>query len=120
MSPRRNHFPRDLHLLIFQPVLMLVMMVALSSILFPLINGIRHPSPSGWLIAFYIATSAALLGTGLLFFAKLPQYRAGSFWRLGFRHLPALHQRLYRLAFLLIVPSCLALLLLLMLGARVR
>jgi hypothetical protein len=120
MSPRRNLFPPDLHILMFQPVLLLVLITALSSVLLPIINGIRHPSVNGWLTTFYIAASVALLGTALLFVAKLPQYRAGNFWQVGFRHLPPSHQRRYRLAFVLIVPSCLALLSLLALVARVR
>lgn len=119
MSSLRQHFPPDLLALIFQPVLILV--VALGpGLLLSAITGLRQPSAFGWIAAFYAATSTAILGIVLLFFAKLPQYRAGSFWRVGFRHLPPSHQHLYRFAFLLIVPSCLVLLVLLPIAACVR
>lgn len=58
------------------------------------------------------------MGTVLLFFAKLPQYRAGDFLRVGCRHLPPTQQRLYRGAYWLIIPSLVVLLALLSVGGR--
>jgi hypothetical protein len=86
--------------------------------LFPTINLLRHPTGLTWLWTFGIATGAALLGTVLLFVAKLPQYRTGIFLRLGARHLPPREQRLYRVSFWLIVPSVLVLVALLFASHR--
>ena len=105
--------------LLIQPLVIAAFAIAFS-LLFPIVSAVRHPSASGWFTTFYVATGASIVGALLLFFAKLPQYRAGIFWRIGFRHLPPFHQRLYRFAFLLLVPSCLALLILILLASHVR
>ena len=119
MTPHRNHFPQDMLALLVQPLVIAAFAIAFGSLL-PIIFAVSHPSASGWFTTFYIATGASVFGALLLFFAKLPQYRAGIFWRIGSRHLPPFHQRLYRFAFLLLVPSCLALLILIPLAPRVR
>jgi hypothetical protein len=119
MSTHRGRFPPDMAVLLLPPIILVVMLVALS-FLFPFFNAVRHPTPAGWLVALYLATAGATIGTILLFCAKLPQYRSGIFFRFGPSHLPLRSQRLYRLAYRFIVPSCLALLILLMIASRVR
>src|SRR6476659_3902647 len=107
MKPR-NLFPLDLAALLSFPITALAVMLLMQP-LFPVIHWLRHPTPVAWLWALGAATVAAIIGTALLFIAKLPQYRAGIFLRVGSQHLPPRHQRLYRAAFWLIVPSILVL-----------
>ena len=119
MKPQRNNFPPDMLALLFQPLVVVALAIAFS-FLFPIVSAVRHPTVGVWFTTFYVATAVSFIGALLLFLAKLPQYRAGIFWRVGSRHLPPFHQRLYRLAFLLLVPSCIALLTLILLAPRVR
>ena len=119
MNSRWKHFPKDMAALLFQPLGCLTVAVTIGYV-FRVVSAIRHPTVSGWLLTFHVATAVSIVGVILLLLAKLPQYRSGVFWRIGFRHLSPFHQRLYRLAFLLIVPSCLALLILIPLASRVR
>jgi hypothetical protein len=99
-------------------MIMAVIATALG-FLFPLFNAVRHPTPSAWLATFYAASTGAAIGVVLLFCGKLPQYRAGIFFRFGSAHLPPRSQRLYRLAYVFIVASCLIFLMLLMSLSRV-
>jgi hypothetical protein len=67
----------------------------------------------GELIApFWIALSVATLGVLLLFWAKLPLYRERRFFSFGSRSLPAKSVPIYRVAYVLLIPSVLFLLLL--------
>lgn len=94
--------------------LVIVLAVALlMEAFFPVIPWLRHPTALAWLWALGVATATSLFGLVLLFRAKLPQYRAGHFFRVGSRDLPPRGQRLYRTAFWLIVPSIIVLLALL-------
>lgn len=86
--------------------------------LFPVFNWMRHPTALPWLWALAISTGAAIVGTVLLFLAKLPQYSAGIFFQVGPRHLPRAQQRLYRRAFWLIIPSLFVLLALLFVAGQ--
>jgi hypothetical protein len=104
----RNQFPLDWAALLSVPLISV-----LIGSLFPIINWFRHPTAHSWLWAVGIATCTSLLGAVLLFFAKLPQYRAGIFLRVGCQHLPPRQQRLYHASFWLIVPSIFVLLALL-------
>jgi len=105
--------------LLSQPVIVITMVIAIS-FLFPIFNALRHPTPAGCLTVLYIATGTAAVGIVLLFCAKLPQYKQGVFLRFGASGLPPRSQRLYRLAYRLIVPSCPALLVLLAIASGVR
>jgi hypothetical protein len=104
----RHWFPPDLAALLFSPIIMTAVSLLLGS-LFPMIHRLRNPTPHAWLWALGIATSTSILGIVLLFVAKLPQYRAGIFLRVGSHHLPPRHQQLYRLSFSLIIPSVIVL-----------
>ena len=119
MSTRPGRFPPDLAIFLRGPIIMAVIAIALG-LLFPLFNLVRHPTPSAWLATFYAAFIGAALGVVLLFCAKLPQYRAGIFFRFGSSRLPPWSQRLYRLAYVFIVASCLILFMLLTNGSRIR
>ena len=119
MNSSRGRFPQDLLIILLQPLLC-IPIILLSGAMLPLMGAIRHPSSAGWLMAFEIATTTALIGTLLLFLAKLPQYRSRIFWRIGSRDLPPQHQRLYRLAFLLLIPSLLTLAALVPLASRIH
>jgi len=94
------------------PVMMLAAMLLVAPMT-PVINWLLHPTSVAWLWALGIATGTSILGTVLLFLAKLPQYRAGIFFRIGSHGLPERQQRLYRISFWLIVPSIVVLLALL-------
>ncbi len=107
-----NWFPLDLAALLFSPIIIAAVALLMGS-LFPVISWLRHPTPVSWLWALAIATGTSIVGVVLLFLAKLPQYRAGIFWRVGSQHLPPLQQQLYRASFWLIVPSVIVLLALL-------
>jgi hypothetical protein len=48
---------------------------------------------------FWIGLGLGLLGTVLLFFARLPLYRQRRFWTLGPGALPRFHRKLYWLAY---------------------
>ena len=107
MKPR-NWFPVDVAALLSFPITLLAVMLLMQPV-FPVINWLRHPTPVAWLWVLGTATLSAIVGTALLFVAKLPQYRAGIFLRVGCHHLPPRHRRLYHAAFWLIVPSILIL-----------
>lgn len=104
----RDWFPLDLAALLFSPIIFGAVALLMGS-LFPMINWLRHPTPLSWLWALGIATGTSLLGMVLLFLAKLPQYRAGVFLRVGCHHLPPRQQQLYRISFWFIIPSVLIL-----------
>jgi hypothetical protein len=115
MTHRRGLFPRDLLALLLQPVLT-VATALLLPFCFGVAQTIRHPvvSPT----AFHVATTGAIFGAVLLLFAKLPQYRAGVFFRVGYRHLPRHCQGRYQLAFIVIVPSILTMIVLVWFAVR--
>lgn len=106
----RNRFPLDLSVLLF-PIPFLIVSLLMAP-LFAIVNWLRHPTPSAWLWAVGIASCTAVFGTVVLFVAKLPQYRAGIFLRIGSQHLPIREQRLYLISWWLIVPSIFVLLVL--------
>ena len=115
----RHWFPLDLAALLSFPLVVLGISLPMA-FLFPAINWLRHLTALPWLWALGIATATSLLGTVLVFLAKLPQYRAGIFLRVGSRDLPPREQRFYRASFWLIVPSIIALFALLSAAQRFR
>jgi len=54
---------------------------------------------------FIVAVGMGLIGTGLLFAARLPLYRQRKFFSIGPRELDACHRKLYKAAYIFIVPS---------------
>ena len=113
----RSQFPADLALAVF-PYIIVFAIILTTEVTLPLINWFRHPTPTPWLWAVCITLGASLLGASLLFMAKLPAYRGGHFLRIGKRHLPARHQRLYVASFRIIIPALLALATLVVAGQR--
>jgi len=113
----RHWFPLDMAALVSTPLIIIGISFLMDS-LFPVIHWLRHPTGLAWLWALGMATGTSILGTGLLFLAKLPQYRAGILLRVGSRHLPPREQRLYRASFWLIVPSIVVLFALLSAAGR--
>ncbi|MEP6671112.1 MAG: hypothetical protein ABJF10_18270, partial [Chthoniobacter sp.] len=113
----RHWFPLDLSALLSIPLVVLGISFLMGA-LFPAISWFRHLTGLPWLWALGIATGTSFLGTLLLFLAKLPQYRAGIFLRVGSHHLPPREQRLYRVSFWLIVPSIVVLFALLPAAAK--
>lgn len=113
----RTQFPTDLFELFLFPLMLMVAM-SVTFALSPLISWFRHPTPTAWLCAVGLALGASLLGTVLLFMAKLPGYRAGRFLRIGRRHLPVRQQRPYVVSFRIIIPAVLTLTALLAAGQR--
>ncbi len=113
----RNGISPDMAALLFSPIIILAVSL-LMGLAVPIITWFRHPTGVAWLWTLGIATGTSILGTILLFLAKLPQYRAGIFLRFGSQHLPPRQQRLYRLSFWLIVPSVVVLLALLSASQR--
>lgn len=105
----RHWISPDIAMLVFSPILLLAISL-LTGLSYPIVTCLRHPSALAWLWALGVATSTSFIGIMFLFFAKLPQYRAGILLRVGCQHLPSRQQRLYRLSFWLIVPSIVVLL----------
>jgi hypothetical protein len=104
----RNSFPSDWKVMLILQLSVPVVALLLGTV-FVVLGWLSHPTAAAWLWAFGLATGVSLIGTALLFLAKLPQYRAGVFFCLGCRHLPPRQQRLDRTSFWLIAPSILVL-----------
>src|SRR6266850_1201888 len=81
----------------------------LGAMALPALNALRH---GAWVRAFWVSLAVAVLGAGLLFWARLPLYREGRFFSFGPRALPPSSVRVYRAAYALLIPSVLFLLLL--------
>ena len=101
----RNQFPSDLFLLLVFPILLVVLASVGIEAISPLISWFLHPTPTPWLWAVGASLGASIARALLLFIAKLPGYRAGHFLRIGSRHLPASHRRLYATSFRIIIPA---------------
>ncbi len=67
-----------------------------------------------FIVAACVGFAVALAGTATLFRARLPLYRQGKFFLFGSRMLPPESQKLYRVAYALLIPSIIYLTLLLM------
>lgn len=80
----------------------------LSGMLLPLIARFKSGNVIG---IFYSALALGVLGTVLLFFARLPLYRKRQFLTFGPGQLSGIHRRLYWLAYLFVAVSILLLVL---------
>lgn len=81
----------------------------LAAMLLPTLNALRH---GAWTEAFWVALTVAVVGACLLFWARLPLYRQRRFFAFGSRALPPTSIPIYRIAYTLLIPSILFLLLL--------
>src|SRR5436190_13258669 len=92
-----RRFPADLRMLFSTEAIMLMVGVVVA-FAFSAVGWLSELTPVAWSWWVRSSLAMALLGAAMLFVAKLPQYRAGAFFRFGSRHLPRRHQRLYWVA----------------------
>ncbi|NLZ06542.1 MAG: hypothetical protein GXY19_15365 [Phycisphaerae bacterium] len=85
-----------------------VAFLMVGSSLLPVLAGARQ----GDLTLFWIALASALVGIVLLFIAKWPLYRQGTYLTFGPKALPEPRRKIYRVAYALIGVSLLTTLLL--------
>jgi hypothetical protein len=90
----------------FSLVLILPAIAILASILLPALSFLKMADA---LNLFYSGLGIGGFGVALLFFARFPLYRQRKFLTFGLRELPALHRKLYWLAYLFVVASVLLL-----------
>jgi riboflavin transporter FmnP len=90
--------PPDMVALIWTPIFVTTIAILTSTLLWPVLR-------SGVLSLFLAAVAAGVLGSILLFFARLPLYRRGQFLSFGPRKLDARHRKLYWRAYVLIAAS---------------
>jgi len=96
MSKSDWAFPMDMAAQVFIPIFsILAFLLAV-----PVYNTSR-----GDPTLFIVAVVMGLIGTGLLFVARLPLYRQRKFFSIGPRELDARHRKLYKAAYFFIVPS---------------
>jgi len=87
-------------------VLILPANAILACILLPALSYLKAADA---LNLFYSGLGIGSLGIVLLFFARFPLYRQHKFLTFGPRELPAVHRKLYWLAYLFVVASVLLL-----------
>ena len=88
-------------------VLLLMPLIALpAGMLLPALIALRRV----WVTTFWIALVVAVVGAGLLFWARLPLYRQKHFFSFGSRALPPSSIPIYRAAYALLIPSIVVLL----------
>ena len=108
----KGYIPKDMAALLF-PTLFGAVAAIGAGTLIVLANAPRWHSDY-LTVGFAIASLAAMVGAVFLFLAKLAQYRRGVFFQFGCASESEAHrQNYYRWAYSLIVPACLALVLLL-------
>jgi hypothetical protein len=96
-------------------VLPLIALIGLLSAMFlPLLNAVRH---TGDATILYTALAFGVVGSALLFFARLPLYQQRRFFTFGSSALDERHKRLYRWAYRF-VGVCVFLLVMLILALR--
>lgn len=78
----------------------------LASILLPFLVDLKTADVR---VLYGFGLGAGLLGTGLLFAARLPLYRQRRFWTIGRTQLDRKHRRIYWLAYIVITASLLLL-----------
>jgi hypothetical protein len=106
MSNKRSdwHLPEEvigfLSSVFFMPVSAVIALLAAT--LLPSITSLR-----GMVLTrlFWIGLAAGIVGTVLLFLARIPRYRQRRFLTFGPRELDRLHRRLYWLAYLVVFVS---------------
>jgi hypothetical protein len=96
MSKSDWAFPVDMAALLGMPIL---------SILGILLTLQVHRTSQGDPTLLVVAVVMGLVGTCLLFAARLPLYRQRQFFSFGSRELDGRHRKLYKAAYVFIVPS---------------
>jgi hypothetical protein len=90
--------------------LIILPLALLFSLVIPALSDFRQ---HGVAVLLMPAVASGIVGTVLLFFARLPLYRQRQFFSFGPRHLDRAHRRLYWLAYLIVGASVVLLLILL-------
>jgi hypothetical protein len=89
-------------------MLFTIPLIALSAgMLLPALIALRR---GAFITAYWVTLVMALVGTGLLFWARLPLYRQRRFFSFGSHALPPASVSIYRTAYALLIPSILVLL----------
>jgi hypothetical protein len=99
------YFPTDLGCLLFS----WIWIAAIGFLAGGLLSLISKLKSANVLELFYAALSFAVVGTILLFFARLPLYRQRQFFTFGPKHLDGIHKKLYWSAYTFVI-ACLFLL----------
>jgi hypothetical protein len=95
------YFPPDLLILFVIPIIAI-----LAGVLLPVLSFLKTTDA---IILFFTALGTGVMGSMLLFLARLPLYRQRRFWTFGPSALPSLHRKLYWLAYAAIVVALLLL-----------
>ena len=99
-KPKRSddsYFPPDVAAVLAPIVIMIAIVYTTSAISWAKARGDTS--------LFHFALCLGVIGSAVLFVARLPLYRRGRFFTLGPRHLSGWRRRLYYLAYALIVSS---------------
>ena len=78
----------------------------LAGVLLPVLSFLQGTDV---IILFYTALGTGVMGSILLFLARLPLYRQRRFWTFGPSALPQFHRKLYWLAYVAVVAALLLL-----------
>jgi hypothetical protein len=95
------YFPPDLMILFVIPIIAI-----LAGVLLPVLSYLKTTDA---IILFYTALGTGVMGSMLLFLARLPLYRQRRFWTFGPSALPTFYRKLYWLAYVAIVTALLLL-----------
>lgn len=74
----------------------------LAGVLLPVLSFLKTADA---IILFYTALGTGVMGSMLLFLARLPLYRQRRFWTFGPGALPQFHRKLYWLAYVAVVAA---------------
>jgi len=80
--------------------------VILAGMLLPVLSFLKTTDA---IILFYTGLGTGVMGSLLLFLARLPLYRQHRFWTFGPSALPPFHRKLYWLAYVAIITALLLL-----------
>jgi hypothetical protein len=95
------YIPPDLMILFVIPVIAI-----LAGVLLPVLSYLKTTDA---IILFYTAFGTGVMGSVLLFLARLPLYRQRRFWTFGPGALPNFYRKLYWLAYVTIAATLLLL-----------
>jgi hypothetical protein len=104
MAGNTNRISIDLYWTIFSPLV--IASIAISAGIFlPVVVSVLKSDGYGLIANLIWCFVVAIIGSFILFLAKLPQYRSGDYWKIGCSHLHRVNRFLYWLSFCLTIPS---------------